>query len=171
MSSDPDVRSLDIPLERDVFLRDALRVLTGALQDIVGVEEASGFVSIVGQSLGERIDAMYRRALGVETLSRQQVTAALVDLKRRIRGDFRVVAEDARSITMESTTCPFGDRVAGRPSLCMMTSNVFGTLVAENLGYARVILDETIADGHGRCRIRVYLDDHSGAGGREYFKS
>ena len=171
MSSDLDVRDLDIPLERDIFLRDALRVLSGALQDIIGLEETSGFISIVGQSIGERIDAMYRRAFGVESLSRRQVTAALVDLKRRIQGDFHIVAEDSRSITMESCTCPFGDSVADRPSLCMMTSNVFGTIAAENLGYARVILDETIAEGHGRCHIRVYLDDHGGVGGREYFKS
>lgn len=169
MSSDLHVRDLDIPLERDVFLRDALRVLSGALQDIIGLEEASGFVSIVGQTLGERIDAMYRQAFGVEVLSRRQVTAVLVDLKRRIRGDFHIVAEDARSVTMENRICPFGDSVTGRPSLCMMTSNVFGTLVSENLGYARVVLDETIAEGHGHCRVRVYFDD--GVGGREYFKS
>ncbi len=43
----------------------------------------------------------------------------------------------------------------GRPSLCMMTSNVFGVIAAENLGYAKVALTETIALGAPGCRAVV----------------
>ena len=42
------VSGLPVPLERDVFLRSLLRELAGTLQDVVGLEEASGFVSVVG---------------------------------------------------------------------------------------------------------------------------
>jgi hypothetical protein len=38
-----------IQLERDVFLRSLLRELAGTLEDVVGLEEASGFISVVGQ--------------------------------------------------------------------------------------------------------------------------
>lgn len=53
----------------------------------------------------------------------------------------------------------------------MMTSNVFGLIAAENLGYAKVELAETIARGDGRCRVVVHLEPGSGehAPGREYF--
>lgn len=166
------VMDLPIPLERDGFLRTILRELAGTLQDVVGTDEAAGFISVVGQHIGDELNAQYRGALGVPQLDRSQVAEVLVDLKRRIQGDFAVTHEDESRIELANTRCPFGDKVIDRPTLCMMTSNVFGSIAAENLGYARVVLHETIAEGHGRCRVVVHLrpadgvaDDH----GREYF--
>ncbi len=69
--------------------------------------------------------------------------------------------------------CPFGEKVAGRPALCMMTSNVFGVIAAENLGYAKVAIEESIARGDPGCRVVVYLrptDEAQAAAGREYFQ-
>src|SRR5438067_12868135 len=85
------VRELPVPLERDVFLRTLVRELAGTLQEVVGLEEASGFVSVVGQKVGEQINGSYKAALNVPELSRGQVAAVLVDLKRRIQGDFYIV--------------------------------------------------------------------------------
>ena len=170
-------RPLRLPtlsLERDVFLRTLLRHLAGTLQDVVGLEEASGFVSLVGQQMGDEIGADYRAALGVEKLDRSQVAMVLVDLKQRIQGDFRVVEESDDRIVLESSTCPFGDKVLGRPSLCMMTSNVFGAIAAENLGFARVSIEKAIARGDTGCRIAVYLTPSAearAAEGREYVRS
>src|ERR1700712_1312671 len=82
-----------VPLERDLFLRTLIRELSGTLQDVVGLKEASGFVSVVGQRVGEVIDSQYKAALGVSHLSREQVADVLVDLKRRIQGEFFVVEE------------------------------------------------------------------------------
>jgi hypothetical protein len=56
----------------------------------------------------------------------------------------------------------------------MMTSNVFGHIAADNLGYARIALEATIAQGDPGCRVVVYLKpdaEADAAGGREYFKS
>lgn len=164
---------LDVPLERDVFLRTLLRELSGALQDVVGLDEASGFVSIVGQRMGEGIDDDYRAALGVDRLDRRQVSAVLVDLKRRIQGDFYVVEEDDEKIVFGNRACPFGDKVRDRPALCMMTSNVFGAIAARNLGWAKVELVETIAEGAPGCRVVVYVRptaEAESAEGREYFR-
>src|SRR3954469_20429109 len=119
------LQELPVELERDVFLRSLLRELAGALQDVVGLEEAAGFLSVVGQRIGDQINAGYRAALQVERLTPEQVTAVLVDLKRRIRGDFYVVAQDEEKIVLGNRACPFADQVEGRPALCMMTSNVF----------------------------------------------
>lgn len=170
----PPVAELDVPLERDLFLRNLLRELSGSLQEVVGLEEASGFVSVVGQRIGRQIDHDYKRALQVEDLSRSQVAEVLVDLKRRIQGDFFVIEETEEKIVLGNRACPFGDKVKDRPALCMMTSNVFGSIAAENLGYAKVELQETIAEGHGGCRVVVHLkptDDAETAEGREYFRS
>jgi hypothetical protein len=47
------LNEMDIPLEPDVFLRSLIRELSGVLEDVVGVKEASGFVSVVGRSIGD----------------------------------------------------------------------------------------------------------------------
>lgn len=163
---------LDVPLERDVFLRNLVRELSGTLQDVVGLEEASGFVSIVGQNIGQQIDRDYRAALGVSHLTREQAADVMVDLKRRIQGDFHIVEETPERIVLGNRACPFGEKVIGRPALCMMTSNVFGSIAAENLGYAKVELVDTIALGAPGCTVVVHLaptDDAQRAHGREYF--
>jgi hypothetical protein len=77
-----------IPLDRDIFFRSLIRELAAALEEIVGLHEASGFISIVGQRIGAMLDQNYHRALGADQLDREQVADALVDLKRRIDGFF-----------------------------------------------------------------------------------
>jgi predicted ArsR family transcriptional regulator len=178
MSSQPRPSSVDalpIPLERDVFLRTLVRELAGTLQDVVGIDEASGFVSVVGQRVGEQINSDYKSALQVTGLTREQVADVLVDLKRRIQGSFYVEHEDDEKIVFGNKNCPFEDKVLGRPAMCMMTSNVFGVIAAENLGYARVDLEKTIAEGHGECRVVVHLKPAASpspdAHCREYFKA
>lgn len=167
------IETADVPLERDLFLRSLIRELSGTLQDVVGLEEASGFVSVVGQRIGEQINEDYRRALQVSNLSRAEVADVLVDLKRRIQGDFYVIEETEEKIVLGNRKCPFAEKVEGRPAMCMMTSNVFGVIAAENLGYSKVSLERTIAEGHPECRVVVYLkptEEAEQAEGREYFK-
>lgn len=167
------ISELAVPLERDVFLRTLIRELSGTLQDVVGLEEASGFVSVVGQRVGDHINAQYKEALSLPVLSREQVRDVLVDLKRRIKGEFYVIEETDDKIVLGNHACPFGDKVAGRPAMCMMTSNVFGVIVAENLGYGKVALEQTIAQGAPGCRVTVYLkptSESQSVQGRDYYK-
>ncbi|HWQ56592.1 MAG TPA: methanogen output domain 1-containing protein [Bryobacteraceae bacterium] len=164
----------DISLERDVFLRTLIRELSGTLEDVIGLEEASGFISVVGQRIGDRLNHDYRRALALPRLDRQQVADVLVDLKRRIQGDFYVIEEDEQKIVLGNRACPFAEKVIGRRSMCMMTSNVFGAITAENLGYARVELQKTIAEGAPECLVVVWLrplPEAAASDGREYFRT
>jgi predicted ArsR family transcriptional regulator len=170
MSSRLTVMQANVPLERDVFLRTMISELARTLQDVVGLADAAGFVSVVGQRVGDQIDAEYRKALQVESLDRAQVRDVLIDLKRRIQGQFFVIEEDDDKIVFGNDACPFAEKVHGRPALCMMTSNVFGSIAAQNLGYAKVSLEATIAEGAPGCRVVVYLRQAAAAGvtGREY---
>jgi predicted ArsR family transcriptional regulator len=165
------VKNAQVTLERDVFLRTLIRELAGTLQDVVGLEEASGFISVVGQRMGLQINSEYKRALKIDRLDRGQVAAVLVDLKRRIQGEFFVVEESDEKIVLGNRVCPFAEKVVGRPAMCMMTSNVFGSIAADNLGYAKIVLEETIAQGASGCRVIVYLKptlEAQEAQGREY---
>ena len=159
--------SLPIDRDRVKFLRELLRELSGVLEDTVGLEEAAGFISMVGARIGELMNAEYQAAANSGKLEVEQVADALVDLKRRIEGGFEIESIDHEKIVLVNSACPFGKYVAGRRSLCMMTSNVFGRIGAANLGYARVELAETIAEGASGCRVIVHLSE--GEEGREYF--
>ncbi|MHC5671991.1 methanogen output domain 1-containing protein [Nostoc sp.] len=167
------VATLNLSLERDIFLRTLIRELSGTLHDVVGLEEASGFISVVGGTMGRQLNQDYKSALEVSNLSRKQVADVLVDLKRRIQGDFYVIEQNDEKIVLGNRVCPFGDKVLNRPAMCMMTSNVFGTIAANNLGYGKVELQETIAEGASGCTVIVYLkitEEAENAEGREYFK-
>lgn len=172
-STNSTVSSLSILLERDVFLRTLLRHLAGTLQNVVGLEETSGFISVVGQEMGEEINRTYKDALAVSNLSQAQVADVLVDLKRRIQGDFYIIEQNDEKIVLGNRACPFAEKVIGRPALCMMTSNVFGSIAADNLGYSKVVIEEAIANGDPGCRVVVYLKstpEAEASHGREYFK-
>lgn len=173
MSEEERIREADVGLDRDVFMRTLIRELSGTMTEIIGLEEASGFVSVVGQNMGEQIDSDYRRALGRTSLSRSEVAEVMVDLKRRIAGDFYIIEQTDERIVLGNRACPFASKVIGRPALCMMTSNVFGSIAAANLGYAKVELQETIANGAPGCRIVVHLKPTGAAEqapGRVYFR-
>lgn len=164
----------DIPLTREGFLLQLLRELTGTLQDVIGVDEAAGLIALVGQRVGDHILVQYEQALGEQRMDPVRVAALLVDLKRRIEGDFFVVEVGEERIVLGNRRCPFGDAVRDRPALCMMTSNIFGTLAAEHLGRARVSLEETIARGAAGCRVVIWLQETPAAragAGRDYFRA
>lgn len=174
MTDSPEIASLPVPLERDVFLRSLIRELAGTLERVVGLEDASGYISVVGAAIGEQIDTDYKRALQVDNLDASQVARVLVDLKHRIKGDFYLIEESEDRLVFGNRTCPFEDKVVGRQSMCMMTSNVFGFIAAENLGYAKVELRETIARGDPGCTVVVYLRPTATSDaveGREYARS
>ena len=168
-----DINLPEIEMERDGFCRTIIRELSGLLEQMVGLDEAEGFISVVGQNIGNMINDDYRKALKVDRLSKEQIGHVLVDLKSRINGDFYITEQDESKIVFGNTRCPFEEKVINRESLCMMTSNVFGTIASANNGYAKVVLEETIARGCSGCRVVVYLantEESAIADGREYYR-
>ncbi len=136
LMADNDLRHLNVPLERDLFMRKILRELTGTLEAIVGNDDAAGYIGTVGAALGHWIDGQYRQALTVDHLDVQQVAQVFVDLKERIGGQFVIESIDPDKIVIVNSACPFGQMAHDRASLCMMTSNVFGRIAANNLVFA-----------------------------------
>ena len=171
---DIPIKSLDIPLERDGFTRSLIRELSGLLEEMIGLDEASGFISVVGQRMGSEIEGYYKEALNVSKLNKKQISEVLLNLKTRINGDFYIIESDENKVVFGNNVCPFGEKVKDRPSLCMMTSNVFGTITSSNNGYAKVVLDKTIAQGDSGCHVTVYFnatDEANQADGREYYQA
>ena len=162
---------LPIPLDRDRFLRELLRDFAASLEDRIGAEQAAEFAAQIGERVGAQLGTYYLAALKSLNLKRDDVAAVLVDLKRRIEGDFYIIELTDEKIVLGNRACPFGAKVLDRPAMCMMTSSVFGSIASQNLGYAKVELKETIARRDKECRVVIYLQpsaESERAPGREY---
>lgn len=165
-----DFEQAPIGIDREGFLGMVVRALSSTLEDTIGTREASGFINLVGLAISEEIEMEYLKAAGASKLDLKATVSALIDLKRRLGGDFYVIEETAERIVLGNRRCPFGDLAKKSPSMCMVTSHVFGHMVAESQGYGRVTLADTIARGARGCRIVIDLDpDAPGDGGQPYF--
>lgn len=163
-----------IPLDRDRFARDLLREFVDSLTKAIGTEKAGELISRIGERTGAQAGTYYRAALKTLSLTRPQIAAVFLDLKRRIGGDSYVVEQSDEKIVLGERACPLGRKVLDRPALCMMTSGVFGAIASQNTGYAKVELKQTIAEHHNECRVVVYLEptaEAKRAPGREYLRA
>ena len=139
------------------FFAEMLGELSQVLQEAVGHDDAEGFTTIIAARMGNRISAEYSASQGAAGLSVEALAAAMVHLKSKLEGGFSIVSVDDEKIVLRNSACPFGKHVVGRPSLCAMTSNVFGRMAADSNGYAAVDLKKTIARGDAECLVTVHL--------------
>ena len=151
------LEQMPIDLEQVDFFCTIVTELAQLIEETVGMKQAEGFITSVGLRMGKVIADKYT-GQALDSAGRLEALAAvLVDLKRRIMGEFYVIEIAETHILLGNTRCPFGDAVKGRKSLCMMTTNVFGRIAADAGGYARVAVLESIAAGNDRCRVLVDL--------------
>jgi predicted ArsR family transcriptional regulator len=143
----------------DDFARYLIGNFAQEAQAVLGPEQVKEIVSLIGLGVGEEIEAIVARDLALASTAWDPAALAevLVELKRRISGDFRVVSVAPDRIVLANGRCPFGAHVVGRPALCMMTSSVFGGIAARHFGYARVDIAEAIARGDAGCRVVLHL--------------
>jgi anti-sigma regulatory factor (Ser/Thr protein kinase) len=144
---------------RDSFLRALVVQLATAVEQLEGPDVAQRAVAQVAVDIGGQMEQEYRRAKGTpdRPLSAHEIAECLVRLKSAVGGSFRVVEVTPERIVLVNGHCPFGPEVQRSPSLCRMTSAVFGGIAAHNAGAAAVSLDERIAVGDLGCRVVVHL--------------
>lgn len=167
----PNIGALDIDFDHQGLFNALVADLAELLESIAGVEDACAYVSGIAARLGTDIEKQYKSALGVQHLSRDQLIEVLIDLKNRAGGAFSVIEQDEDRVVFGNCSCPLGRAAANHPSLCMVTSNIFGRLSANAIGYAAVDLEETIARGAAQCRVVLHLKrTEPGPETREYFR-
>lgn len=169
--SSPNIGALDIDFDHQGLFSTLVADLAELLESIAGVEDACAYVSGIAARRGTDIEKQYKSALGVQHLSRDQLIEVLIDLKNRAGGAFSVIEQDEDRVVFGNCSCPLGRAAANHPSLCMVTSNIFGRLSANAIGYAAVDLEETIARGAAQCRVVLHLKrTEPGPETREYFR-
>lgn len=145
---------------KETFLRALVVQLAQTMELQQGPDAAEAAVAQVGTDVGGQMEEEFRRAAQVVgRMSPEQMAACYVRLKHAIDGDFYVVEATQERIVLGNRRCPFGEVVKQAPSLCRMTSSVFGGIAARNTSEgASVLLEERIAVGDPGCRVVVYLD-------------
>lgn len=166
--------SFDTPiaLDRDVFMRQLITSLSYLNEGILGSDLAGAYVMNTGLSMGAAIEEQYKAFWGIDRpFTLEEYAHVIVDLKQKIRGNFSLVSADPDKVVVQTTSCPFDRLVQRAPSLCFMTSSVFGGIAARNFGYAKVVLHKRIALGDPGCLVTVYLrrtPEAEAAVGKEY---
>lgn len=155
---------------KESFLRALVIQLAHAVELQQGPEAAEAAVAQVGTDVGAQMEDEFRLARGiVGRLSPSEIGQCYVRLKHAIDGGFFVLEATDERVVLGNTRCPFGDVVTQAPSLCRMTSSVFGGIAARNSDEGvTVLLEERIAIGDPGCRVVVRLrpdgaEDRAGA--------
>lgn len=153
-----DERRPDGTFGRESFLRALVVQLARSVEMQAGPAEAEAAVAQVGTDVGQRMEEAFRLANDLtDRLTTDEIARLLVELKRAIDGEFFVVDVSDDRIVLGTHTCPFGDAVVQAPTLCRMTSSVFGGIARRNRGAAAVDLEQRIAVGDQQCRVTVWL--------------
>lgn len=143
---------------RESFLRALVVELSRGVEEAQGPASAERLVAHVGATVGGQMEAEYRHARDVVgRMTAEQLADCYLRLKSAIDGGFYVIEVADDRIVMGNTRCPFGETVRYSPSLCRMTSSVFGGIAARNHGHAVVQLNERIAVGDPECRVTILL--------------
>lgn len=143
---------------RESFLRALVVQLAQTIELADGPGPAESIVAQVGTDVGGRMEEAFRSSRDLDgDLSLDDISDLLVELKSAIGGDFFVIEADDDRIVLGNHRCPFGDAVQQAPSLCRMTSSVFGGIARRNRGAAAVDLEQRIAVGDPQCRVTVWL--------------
>lgn len=155
---DSDEMRADGTFGRESFLRALVVQLAQTAELASGPDEAEVLVAQVGTDVGGRMEDAFRSTREIDDeLTDAQMAELFVELKNAIGGRFSVVEADADRIVLANTQCPFGDAVTRAPSLCRMTSSVFGGIARRNRGAAAIDLEQRIAVGDPQCRVTVWL--------------
>ncbi|WP_367128493.1 methanogen output domain 1-containing protein [Saccharothrix sp. HUAS TT1] len=146
---------------RESFLRALVVQLANAVEVQQGPEAAQRAIAQVAVDIGGQVELEYRQATGTTgtSLTAGQIADCVVRLKAAIGGSFRVVEVTDERIVLVNSHCPFGPDVRQSPSLCRMTTAVFGGIAARNNERAAVTLEERIALGDPGCRVVVHLGE------------
>lgn len=164
----PDEARPEGGFSKDVFLRALVVQLSQAVEHAGGPDVSEDVVAEVGITVGGQMEEEYRLAKGVVgRMSPDQLADCFVRLKHAIEGGFYVVEIAEDRMVLGNHRCPFGNAVRKSPSLCRMTSAVFGGIAARNHDEgSAIVLEERIAVGDPGCRVVVHLGEPPEASSR-----
>jgi len=144
---------IPVNISEGTFLRRIINDLAANLEK----KDPKSIVNKVGFNVGEHIEELYKGFYGVEKLNLDQFSEVIIDVEKKIGGDFSIVEISKDKVVIKNTKCPFGEGVKKNPNLCYITSNILGVLAAKYFDYGKVCMKKTIATDSDYCDMVVYL--------------
>ncbi|MCX7338572.1 MAG: methanogen output domain 1-containing protein [Alphaproteobacteria bacterium] len=152
------------------FLSTILEELVGAIESLVGFEEAAGLMHIVGHNIAEKVHPHSEEG---HLLTADQALSIFNDCMKAKGGEAYLLSPDPDKRVIKIKECLFGkEHVKNHPSLCKLTTSILGRFIAQNHGYSRIEIKETIAQGCAECHINIDLkpsSDTESSHGIEFF--
>ncbi|MCA8882185.1 MAG: methanogen output domain 1-containing protein [Rhodobacteraceae bacterium] len=125
-----------------------------AMDSVSATEDA---IAYAGRLFARELTERLMEQNGDEPLDHKDLAEAMVEMKRRIGGEFDIVSADPEKIVLRARVCPFGKRVVGRPQLCTMTKQVFAQMAEDHVGHGQVDIPKSIARGDRACEVVINL--------------
>jgi len=146
-------------LTPNTFLQTFILSLMSASEQLEK-QQSEQLIEQIAKTAGCFFEEVYRSEKGNKemALDIESYIELLLELKNNVGGNFSLSSSNQDSIALYNNKCPFGDKVVNLPSLCNMTSNVFGGIAARNFGYAKVEIAKSIAKRDGCCEVNIHLN-------------
>ncbi len=142
------------------FLQTFIVELMHASEQL-GHQHCQELIEHIARTAGRFFEDIYRLeyAKQTEALDKENYIDLILGLKNNIGGKFSLLSSNEDSIVVSNSCCPFGDKVVEFPSLCGMTSSVFGGIASRNFGYAKVEIAKSIAQQDGCCEVYIHFNE------------
>jgi len=145
---------IPVDINKTKFLKE---MITGICENI-STDQLKKAIEKIAIKIGQEISDIYRNFHNTAKLTKTQLIDSIIDAMNKLGAHFSLISEDKDKIVFRNSKCLFGNKIKRCQLLCLTTSNIIGKIVAENLGYSRVELKRTIANGYNEDIIRVYLN-------------
>jgi predicted ArsR family transcriptional regulator len=145
---------IPVDLNRTKFLK---QIITGMCETIEPnlLKEA---LEKSSTDFGKEVSDIYKKFHNTTKLTKTQLIDSIIDAMNKLGAHFSLISQDKEKIVFRNSKCLFGSEIKKCPLLCITTSSIVGKIIAENLGYSRVELKRSIANGANEDIMRVYLN-------------
>ncbi len=145
-------------LDAGAIAYDILGTAAALGEAALGPEAISLCLDALGPLVGGEVEDQYRKRWNEwKQLTPAQYGYLVADLYGAMGGASALASADAEKVTVNSLRCPFGRTALASESLCTFTSSLFGTIAANNFGYAWVVRKHQTPVSEVECETTVYL--------------
>lgn len=140
---------------RLALLMQALAGLFRAASIAIQPSVFQEMVCRVGVQLGRQAGALYRLTRQVGRFSSRTRARRLEWIGKQFGWDLRVAGESEDPIRITMLDCPFARPGESDPYMCELASGIFGGVVADELGYAKVCIAQCPLSSL-QCNLTIY---------------
>lgn len=143
---------IPVNLNKELFLKK----ITTYLASNIYKGEKKEALNKAGLDLSNYLERIYKEHYRVEKLSFDQVIDVIVDVYKKVGGNFKIIEKDSKKLLLRCKKSPFGEDIADSFILFNINAGIMGGLISKSKGYCKVCLKPASKDD-GLYDILVFL--------------